>query len=173
VRARRRRCNPVRGGGGRDRDGIVRHTLAVEQDWARKVGVSHTRRRSRPRRPGSKGVSRRVRKAIRTYHSEGRMARTWPLRYLIRPHRVSHDGPRLGNGRQKSHRLNNERRKAIQRALCALIHLTSVSREVETRVVVPSGSLQGSPRLSGKPPVHNVAVMGRFNLETHSEGSLR
>jgi hypothetical protein len=26
-------------GGGRDRDRIVRHTLATEQDWAKKLGV--------------------------------------------------------------------------------------------------------------------------------------
>jgi len=102
-------------------------------------------------------------KAIRTYHSEGRMARTWPLRYLIR-HTAFHTMDTPGKWKTKNLTgLNNERRKAIQRALCALIHLTSVSREVETRVVVPSGH-------SGNPIVRQatgsyVAVMGRFNLE--------
>jgi len=71
-------------GGGRDRDGIVRHTLAVEQDWARKVGV-HTRDGEVVLDvQGLKVYRDAYGKAIRTYHSEGRMARTWPLRYLIR-----------------------------------------------------------------------------------------
>jgi hypothetical protein len=71
-------------GGGRDRDRIVGHVLGVEQDWAKKIGV---------RTPGDAVVTEdeglsKYRSAycgaIRTFHSEGKMARTWPLRYLIR-----------------------------------------------------------------------------------------
>lgn len=71
-------------GGGRDRDQIVRHVLGVEQDWAKKVGV---------RLPGEEVVTGAREldayrdaycRAIRALHSEGRTARNWPLRYLIR-----------------------------------------------------------------------------------------
>lgn len=71
-------------GGGRDRDRIVRHVLATEQDWAKKLG--------RPRREGEVVIDDEGLKAfrefycttIRMFHAEGKMARTWPLRYLIR-----------------------------------------------------------------------------------------
>ena len=70
-------------GGGRERDSIVRHTLAAEQQWAAKVGV---------RTPldvlltpeGVQAYRDAYRDAIRMFHAEGKMARTWPLRYLIR-----------------------------------------------------------------------------------------
>ena len=70
-------------GGGRDRDRIVRHTLAAELDWAKKLGV----------RPpleamltdeGLNAHRDAYCSAIRELHSQGKMARTWPLRYLIR-----------------------------------------------------------------------------------------
>ena len=70
-------------GGGRDRDHIVAHTLRVEQDWATKVEV-----------PPQEGVllgeeSLQAYRdaycnAIRAFHAQGKLARTWPLRYLIR-----------------------------------------------------------------------------------------
>jgi len=70
-------------GGGRERDHIVRHTIGVEQEWAEKVGVS-----TPPDAPLSDEGLRAYRdaycNAIRVFHSEGKMARTWPLRYLIR-----------------------------------------------------------------------------------------
>jgi hypothetical protein len=71
-------------GGGRDRDRIVRHVLGVEQDWATKVGL---------RTPDDEVVSDvdalqawrdAYCAAIRAFHAEDRMARNWPLRYLIR-----------------------------------------------------------------------------------------
>jgi hypothetical protein len=71
-------------GGGRDRDRIVRHVVRCEQDWAKKLGL-HT--------PQGEVVTDDDRltafrdaycAAIRTFHSEGKAARTWPLRYLIR-----------------------------------------------------------------------------------------
>lgn len=70
-------------GGGRDRDHIVRHTLVNEQGWAEGLGV---------RAPegavltadGLKTHREAYCRAIRAYHAEGKTARKWPLRYLIR-----------------------------------------------------------------------------------------
>ncbi len=70
-------------GGGRDRDRIVRHTLGAEQDMAARLGL---------RTPEGAKLSDEDLRAqredycntIRTFHTEGKMARTWPLRYLIR-----------------------------------------------------------------------------------------
>jgi hypothetical protein len=70
-------------GGGRDRDHIVRHTLGTEQDWAEKVGV-RTPQGALLTDEGLKAHRDAYRQAIRAFHSEGEMARTWPLRYLIR-----------------------------------------------------------------------------------------
>ncbi|MGO8875232.1 MAG: hypothetical protein ACLQNG_05625 [Acidimicrobiales bacterium] len=71
-------------GGGRDRDRIVRHTLGAEQEWARKVGVHAPQDEVVTDTTGLKAYRGAYCAAIRTFHSEGRMARTWPLRYLIR-----------------------------------------------------------------------------------------
>jgi hypothetical protein len=70
-------------GGGRDRDVIVRHVVGNEQYWARKVGVSL------PHSPDVSGDELQARRdaycdAIQAFHAEGKMARNWPLRYLIR-----------------------------------------------------------------------------------------
>ncbi len=73
-------------GGGRDRDRIVRHTLAAEQDWAKGVGVLI---------PEGEMLTDEALQAyrddychaIRDYHSQGKWAGTrakWPLRFLIR-----------------------------------------------------------------------------------------
>ena len=73
-------------GGGRDRDRIVRHTLAAEQDWAKGVGVV----------PADdvmltdqalKSYREAYCQAIRDYHAQGKQAGSrakWPLRFLIR-----------------------------------------------------------------------------------------
>ncbi len=70
-------------GGGRDRDRIVRHTLGAEQDFAAKLGL-----RAPEGTPLTDEGLRTYRAAyctaIREFHAEGKMARTWPLRYLIR-----------------------------------------------------------------------------------------
>ncbi len=71
-------------GGGRDRDQIVRHTVFNEMDWGRKVGL--------PKLPDAPAFSEEglakhrtdYLAAIGRFHAEGKMARTWPLRYLIR-----------------------------------------------------------------------------------------
>ena len=70
-------------GGGRDRDRIVRHTFGAEQDFAAKLGV---------RAPegalltddGLSAYRDAYCAAIRAFHAEGKPARNWPLRYLIR-----------------------------------------------------------------------------------------
>jgi hypothetical protein len=70
-------------GGGRDRDQIVRHTLGTEQGWTNKLGM----RRPQDVILTDEGVSAHrdaYCSAIRALHAQGAMARTWPLRYLIR-----------------------------------------------------------------------------------------
>ncbi len=70
-------------GGGRDRDQIVRHTVATEQDWAKKLGVL-TPQSAMPTDEGLNAYRDAYCHAIRAFHAQGKMARTWPLRYLIR-----------------------------------------------------------------------------------------
>jgi hypothetical protein len=70
-------------GGGRDRDLIYRHVVASERDWGKKIGLP---------KEGATVIDDVVVMehreayctAIRSFHSEGKMARTWPLRFLIR-----------------------------------------------------------------------------------------
>jgi hypothetical protein len=72
-------------GGGRDRDRIVRHVVANEQkDWAKKLGVCTPEDTLVTDDDGLKAFREAYCAAIRKFHSEGKMARTWPLRYLIR-----------------------------------------------------------------------------------------
>ncbi len=70
-------------GGGRDRDRIVQHTLGVEQDWAKGLGVL-TPEDTMLTDEELNAYRDDYCNAIRAFHSEGKMARTWPLRYLIR-----------------------------------------------------------------------------------------
>ncbi|MDQ3696016.1 MAG: hypothetical protein M3464_20710 [Chloroflexota bacterium] len=70
-------------GGGRDRDQIVRHTVATEADWAKKLGVL-TPQGATLTDEGLNAHRDAYCTAIRAFHSQGKMARTWPLRYLIR-----------------------------------------------------------------------------------------
>jgi hypothetical protein len=79
-------------GGGRDRDHIVRHTLGTEQDWAKKLGVL-TPQGAMLTDEGLIAHRDAYCNAIRAFHSQGKSARTWPLRYLIRHtafHRMDH-----------------------------------------------------------------------------------
>ncbi len=71
-------------GGGRDRDRIVRHTLGTEQDWAKKLDVLTPQGEVVTDAKRLKAYRGAYCTAIRTFHSEGKMARTWPLRFLIR-----------------------------------------------------------------------------------------
>ena len=73
-------------GGGRDRDHIVRHTLAAEQDWAKGVGVLAPDG-AMLTDEGLKAYRDAYCQAIRDYHSQGKWAGNkakWPLRFLIR-----------------------------------------------------------------------------------------
>ena len=70
-------------GGGRDRDHIVRHTFAAELDWAKKLDV-RTPLEAMLTDEGLSVHRDAYCNAIRELHSQSKMARTWPLRYLIR-----------------------------------------------------------------------------------------
>jgi hypothetical protein len=70
-------------GGGRDRDRIVRHTVGTEQDWAKKLEMP-TPHGAPPTDEGLTAHRAAYCDAIRAFHAQGKMARTWPLRYLIR-----------------------------------------------------------------------------------------
>ena len=70
-------------GGGRDRDHIVRHTVASERDWAKKLG-GLTPEGAMLTDEGLQAHRDAYGNAIQALHSQGKMARTWPLRYLIR-----------------------------------------------------------------------------------------
>ncbi len=73
-------------GGGRDRDQIVRHIVANEQDWAKKLGVVTTDEAMLTDKE-MKAHRDDYCNAIRNYHSQGKLAgkvAKWPLRYLIR-----------------------------------------------------------------------------------------
>jgi hypothetical protein len=70
-------------GGGRDRDRIVRHTLAAELDWSRKLGVL-TPLEVMLTEAGLRAHRDAFCSAIQALHAQNKPARTWPLRYLIR-----------------------------------------------------------------------------------------
>lgn len=70
-------------GGGRDRDQIVRHIFANEQDWVKGLGVETPDDAILTARGWKKHRDAYCR-AIRGYHSEGRSAGKRPLRYVIR-----------------------------------------------------------------------------------------
>jgi hypothetical protein len=71
-------------GGGRDRDRIILHVCAVEQDWAGGLGIKIQEGEWFTDLERLKDFRRKYCKAIRTFHAEGKMAKKWPLRYLIR-----------------------------------------------------------------------------------------
>jgi hypothetical protein len=70
-------------GGGRDRDGIVRHIFANERDWAKGLGVL-TPEDALLTDAGWHAHRDAYCHAIRDYHAQGKSAGKWPLRYLIR-----------------------------------------------------------------------------------------
>ncbi len=71
-------------GGGRKRDQIVVHVYASERhNWWRKVGIREDDEELLTPEQLAAHRQRYV-AAIRAYHAEGRSARSWPLRFLIR-----------------------------------------------------------------------------------------
>ncbi len=70
-------------GGGRDRDQIVRHVLFNERDWAKGIGVVAADEALLDD-DGLATYRAAYCQAIREHHSEGKMAKKWPLRYMIR-----------------------------------------------------------------------------------------
>jgi hypothetical protein len=70
-------------GGGKDRDRIVRHTLISELDMAKKVGLREPQEMMLTEE-GIEAHRDDYCSTIRAFHAEGKMARKWPLRYLIR-----------------------------------------------------------------------------------------
>ena len=70
-------------GGGRDRDQLVRPIFANEQDWAKGLGVL-TPDGVMLTDEGLQAHRDAYCHAIRDYHSLGKPAGKWPLRYLIR-----------------------------------------------------------------------------------------
>jgi hypothetical protein len=70
-------------GGGKDRDQIVRHTLVSQLDMAKKLGLSVSSATIADE-PAIRAHREVYVEAIRAHHAEGRPARKWPLRFLIR-----------------------------------------------------------------------------------------
>jgi hypothetical protein len=70
-------------GGGRDRDHMVRHVLANEMDWAGGLGLPNLYSENLTNEIISTHRDAYC-NAIRAFHAEGKMAKKWSLRYLIR-----------------------------------------------------------------------------------------
>jgi hypothetical protein len=70
-------------GGGRDRDQIIKHLLGVERDWMKGIGVE-TPPDAILAPDDLREYRDNVCNAIRSHRDEGKMAKTWPLRFLIR-----------------------------------------------------------------------------------------
>ena len=86
-------------GGGRDRDHIVRHIFANEQDWAKGLGVL-TPDDAMLTGEGLKAHRDAYCHAIRDYHSQGKLAGKLAAPVPDSAHRLSHPRSCLGNGRQ-------------------------------------------------------------------------
>jgi hypothetical protein len=71
-------------GGGRDRDRIVRHTFGAEQDFAKKLKLIVPTDTVITDPKGRRTFRDAYCTSIRQHHAGGAMARSWPLRYLIR-----------------------------------------------------------------------------------------
>jgi hypothetical protein len=71
-------------GGGRDRDRIVRHVFATEQDWGKKLRIRGPHEPFVVDDEGVRIFREEYTAAIMEFHAEGKRARNWPLRYLVR-----------------------------------------------------------------------------------------
>ncbi len=70
-------------GGGRTRDRIVGHVVHTEQEWAKKLGFTQPSWQTADEE-GLRAHRNAYAAAIRAFHAQDKMARTWPLRYMIR-----------------------------------------------------------------------------------------
>lgn len=70
-------------GGGWDRDQLVWHTVATELEWGKKLGLPGMTE-TMPDDTYLREHRDAYVAAIRAYHAQGKLARTWPLRFLIR-----------------------------------------------------------------------------------------
>ena len=86
-------------GGGRDRDHIVRHTLAVEQDWAKKARSPHAPGRGHHRNKETEDVSPGLLRGDSGSSRQRPDGSQLAPPVSDSPHGVSHDGPRVGDGR--------------------------------------------------------------------------
>jgi hypothetical protein len=68
-------------GGGKDRDRIVRHVLFCERDWSLDPQGDYEDLLTDE---GLRAHRDAYCDGIRTYHAEGKTAKKWPLRYMIR-----------------------------------------------------------------------------------------
>ncbi len=91
-------------GGGRDRDRIVRHVLATEQDWARKLKVYVPQDEVVVDDEGLKAYRQAYCTAIRTLPFRRQEGSNLASEVPDSAHGVSHHGSRLGNGRQRHER---------------------------------------------------------------------
>ena len=71
-------------GGGRDREHVVRHVIANEYDWGKGIGVEPLPEGEWRDDAKLRAYHEAYAAAIRTHHAEGKMAKKWPLHYLIR-----------------------------------------------------------------------------------------
>jgi hypothetical protein len=104
-------------GGGRDRDRIVRHTLACEQQgWPGKIGLASLEQVTVEADAVAAHRDAYV-AAIRAHHAEGKPARNWPLRYLIR-HTAFHTLDHTWEMEDKD--LTNERESGVRHLASAM-----------------------------------------------------
>jgi hypothetical protein len=71
-------------GGGRDRENVVRHVIGNEYDWGKGIGVEPLPEGEWRDDAKLRAYHEAYAAAIRNHHAEGKMAKKWPLRYLIR-----------------------------------------------------------------------------------------
>ena len=88
-------------GGGRDRDGIVRHIFANEQDSAEKLSVAAPDEAMLSAK-GMKAHRDAYCNAIREFHAQGKMARNLARCAPDPTYGLSRARPCLGDGRQGS-----------------------------------------------------------------------
>jgi hypothetical protein len=140
-------------GGGRDRERIVHHTLGTEQAWAGKLGVHTPPGEVVTRRQGAEGVPRRLLRGHPDVPFRGQDGANVAAAVPDPAQRLSHDGSRLGDGRQRP-----DRRGRVAR------HRRSV--QSPPRRVRPDAAGRPSGRLTSP----RCPAVGDFSRHTHVAG---